>query len=100
MGRDNKGKAAVPRGKRRKKADCSGKALQKAILQAAAAAGAEFGEDGLVSYLQRQALAAPSPFLTLLGKALAENEDASAAPVRVIELVPAGAEQKIEEKEN
>ncbi|KAA6204573.1 MAG: hypothetical protein DU429_05105 [Candidatus Tokpelaia sp.] len=65
------------------------KKLHKAILQAAEAAGKEFGEAGLVSYLQAQAVATPSPFLTLLGKVLTEAEDKTVPPVRRIELVAA-----------
>jgi len=75
------------------------KKLHKAILQAAEAAGKEFGEAGLVSYLQAQAVATPSPFLTLLGKVLTEAEDKTAPPVRRIELV-AAAGAAGQEKEN
>jgi len=87
MTQKNSGKAAAgkkPIRPRRKK-------LHKAILQAAEAAGREFGEAGLVSYLQAQAVATPSPFLSLLGKVLTEAEDKSLPPVRRIELVAAVA---------
>lgn len=66
------------------------KNLRKAILDAAAAAGKDFGDEGIVSYLQAQALSAPGAFLTLLGKILAEAEEQASPPVRRIELV-AGA---------
>jgi hypothetical protein len=42
--------------------------LKDAILLAAQNAGG--GEDGLVAYLQAQAIANPGPFLALLGKVL------------------------------
>ena len=44
--------------------------LKKAILKAAIKAGNQLGEDGLVSYLEAQALKNASSFLTLLGKVL------------------------------
>lgn len=62
--------------------------LPQAILQAAAAAGDAFGDAGLVSYLREQALSAPSPFLTLLGKVLTAAAEKTPPPVRRIELVP------------
>ena len=42
-------------------------ALKEAILEAAEKAG---GEDGIVGYLEAQALANPSAFMSLLGKVL------------------------------
>ena len=42
--------------------------LKEAILKAAIKAGNQLGEDGLVSYLEAQALKNASSFLTLLGK--------------------------------
>ena len=44
--------------------------LKEAILKAAIKAGNQLGEDGLVSYLEAQALRNASSFLTLLGKVL------------------------------
>ena len=44
--------------------------LKEAILKAAIKAGNQLGEDGLVSYLEAQALKNASSFLTLLGKVL------------------------------
>lgn|GEM_PF-1199088 len=87
MTQKNSGKAAAAKKAARPKR----KKLHKAILQAAEAAGKEFGEAGLVSYLQAQAVATPSPFLSLLGKVLTEAEDKSLPPVRRIELVAAVA---------
>lgn len=46
------------------------KLLKDAILKAAEQAGNQLGEDGLVSYLEAQALKNASSFLTLLGKVL------------------------------
>ena len=44
--------------------------LKEAILKAAIKAGNQLGEDGLISYLEAQALKNASSFLTLLGKVL------------------------------
>jgi len=44
--------------------------LKDAILKAAAQAGDDFGQEGLVSYLQAQAKLNPGPFMSLLGKVL------------------------------
>ena len=63
------------------------KALSKAVLAAAERAGEQFGEDGLVSYLEAQALATPSPFLTLLAKAIYETEENEQKAVHKIEIV-------------
>jgi len=82
----------------RKQPELKRRDLQKAILAAAAAAGEECGPGGLVAYLQRQALATPSPFLTLLGKALAEEEELAAPELRLIELVPAALPPRTEEE--
>lgn len=44
--------------------------LKDAILKAAEQAGNKVGDDGLVSYLELQAIENPGPFMTLLGKVL------------------------------
>jgi hypothetical protein len=44
--------------------------LKDAILKAAEQAGNKVGNDGLVSYLEVQAIENPGPFLSLLGKVL------------------------------
>lgn len=44
--------------------------LKDSILKAAELAGKDFGEDGLVSYLEAQAKLNPGPFMALLGKVL------------------------------
>ena len=44
--------------------------LKDAILMAGNNAGAKFGNDGLVSYLEEQAIKNPKAFMTLLGKIL------------------------------
>lgn len=46
------------------------KLLKDAILKAAENAGNKVGGDGLVSYLEAQAIENPAPFLALLGKVL------------------------------
>lgn len=53
-----------------KRPDKATKLLKDAILKAAEQAGNQLGEDGLVSYLEAQALKNASSFLTLLGKVL------------------------------
>ena len=53
-----------------KRPDKATKLLKDAILKAAIKAGNQLGEDGLVSYLEAQALKNASSFLTLLGKVL------------------------------
>jgi len=71
-------------GRRRKKEQV---VLDAAILKAAQEAGKKYGDEGLVSYLEAQAHAAPSPFLTLLGKILAREDEQKAPPITRIELV-------------
>jgi len=44
--------------------------LKDAILKAAERAGNKVGNDGLVSYLEVQAIENPGPFMSLLGKVL------------------------------
>lgn len=44
--------------------------LKDAILKAAEQAGNRVGGDGLVSYLEAQAIENPGPFMSLLGKVL------------------------------
>ena len=64
--------------------------LKEAILKAAIKAGNQLGEDGLVSYLEAQALKNASSFLTLLGKVLPaelNSEGQELKTVTKIELV-------------
>jgi hypothetical protein len=44
--------------------------LKDAILKAAEQAGNKVGDDGMVSYLEVQAIENPGPFMALLGKVL------------------------------
>lgn len=44
--------------------------LKDAIIKAAENAGNKIGSDGLVSYLEHQAIENPGPFMTLLGKVI------------------------------
>ncbi|WP_455476316.1 hypothetical protein [Bartonella sp. B17] len=46
------------------------KRFNEALLTAAKQAGSQYGEDGLVSYLQYHALNNPVPFFSLLAKVL------------------------------
>ena len=60
--------------------------LKEVILLAGENAGNEIGDNGLVSYLQEQAIQHPTAFMTLLGKVLpmqvaAEAEPAFSPPV-------------------
>jgi len=61
--------------------------IRQAVLDAAEAAGKQFGEQGLVSYLQAQAIVAPAAFMGLLGKIFADQTDVSEAPITRIEIV-------------
>lgn len=66
------------------------KLLKDAILKAAEQAGNKIGKDGLVSYLEAQALENPGPFLSLLGKVLpmqVTGEDGGAIRIERIENV-------------
>lgn len=44
--------------------------LKDAILQAAENAGNKMGDNGMVTYLEAQAVDNPGPFMSLLGKVL------------------------------
>lgn len=84
-----------------KRPDKATKLLKDAILKAAEQAGNQLGEDGLVSYLEAQALKNASSFLTLLGKVLpAElaNNGQEIKTVTKIELV--AMKDPLEEKAN
>ena len=61
--------------------------LSKAVLEAAEAAGKQFGEKGLVSYLEAQAIATPSPFMSLLTKAICEPEVSQEGKITHIEII-------------
>lgn len=85
------GDANTPKAKAAgKRPDKATKLLKDAILKAAIKAGNQLGEDGLVSYLEAQALKNASSFLTLLGKVLPEelnNNGQQIKTVTKIELV-------------
>ncbi|WP_039761173.1 hypothetical protein [Bartonella queenslandensis] len=44
--------------------------LKEAIIKAAERAGKKYGNDGLISYLEKQAVRCPTAYLALLGKVL------------------------------
>ncbi len=44
--------------------------LKEAVIKAAERAGERYGDDGLISYLEKQALKCPAAYLSLLGKIL------------------------------
>ncbi|WP_175869463.1 hypothetical protein [Bartonella gabonensis] len=44
--------------------------LKEAIIKAAELAGNKYGKEGLISYLEKQALKCPAAYLALLGKVL------------------------------
>ena len=58
--------------------------LKEAILKAAIKAGNQLGEDGLVSYLEAQALKNASSFLTLLGKVLPAELNADGQELKTV----------------
>lgn len=58
--------------------------LKDAILQAATLAG---GKDGLVGYLQARALDTPGPFLSLVGKVLPMQVDASVDGKIIVQII-------------
>ncbi len=61
--------------------------LKDAILKAAENAGNKLGSDGMISYLETQALENPGPFMGLLGKVLpmqiAGLDDANGKPTAI-----------------
>ncbi|WP_175869566.1 hypothetical protein [Bartonella gabonensis] len=44
--------------------------LKEAIIKAAELAGNKYGKEGLISYLEKQAIKCPAAYLALLGKVL------------------------------
>ncbi|WP_455466918.1 hypothetical protein [Bartonella sp. B39] len=44
--------------------------LKEAVIKAAERAGNKYGNEGLISYLEKQALKCPAAYLSLLGKVL------------------------------
>lgn len=91
------------RGMRRRTNMLDREKLCKAVLCAAEAAGEQFGDKGLVSYLEAQAIATPSPFLTLLGKVLADDKIQENAKITHIEIIAPqlkqAAQQAIEQEQ-
>ncbi|WP_336276971.1 hypothetical protein [Bartonella sp. CB178] len=70
----------------------STKRFNEALLTAAEQAGSQYGDDGLVSYLQYHALNNPVPFFSLLAKVLPLQVTAEAGgnvkTISRIEIVP------------
>lgn len=68
--------------------------LKDAILRAAEKAGNKIGSEGMVSYLEAQAVENPGPFMSLLGKVLpmqvAMDPDNPMKVIHRIELVAPG----------
>lgn len=65
--------------------------LKDAILKAAENAGNRVGDNGLISYLEQQAVENPGPFMALLGKVLpmqVTGEDGNAISIQVVTGVP------------
>lgn len=74
--------------------------LKDAILQAAENAGNKIGNDGLVSYLEQQALEHPGPFMALLGKVLPLQIGADASiplfsEIRLVAVAPKNVEDAV-----
>ncbi|EJF87332.1 MULTISPECIES: hypothetical protein [Bartonella] len=44
--------------------------LKESVIEAAERAGSKYGKEGLISYLEKQALKCPAAYLGLLGKVL------------------------------
>jgi len=61
--------------------------LKDAILQAASKAG---GDDGLVGYLEDQAMKNPGPFMALLGKVLPMQVTGEDGDAIKIQMLPVG----------
>ncbi len=61
--------------------------LKDAILRAAENAGNKLGADGMISYLETQAIENPGPFMGLLGKVLPMQitgiDDANGKPTAI-----------------
>lgn len=66
--------------------------LSQAVLEAAERAGKQFGDKGLVSYLEAQAIATPSPFMSLLTKAICKDAEDEYHSVTHIEIIAAKSE--------
>ncbi|WP_455476585.1 hypothetical protein [Bartonella sp. B41] len=66
--------------------------LKEAVIKAAERAGKKYGDDGLISYLEKQALKCPAAYLSLFGKILplqVTGEDGDAIKmVGRVEIVP------------
>ncbi|EJF90938.1 hypothetical protein [Bartonella melophagi] len=67
--------------------------LKEAVIKAAEQAGSKYGTEGLISYLERQALKCPAAYLALLGKILplqvtGENNEAIKMITRVEIVAP------------
>ncbi|WP_019219071.1 hypothetical protein [Bartonella florencae] len=75
--------------------------LKEAIIKAAELAGNEYGNEGLVSYLKKQAVKCPAAYLALLGKVLplqvtGEDGDAIKAITRIEIVAPDFEENALE----
>ncbi len=69
--------------------------LKDAILKAAENAGNKIGSEGLVSYLEDQAVQNPGPFMSLLGKVLpmqVTGENGGPIGIKIISGVPRAGE--------
>ncbi|WP_208541803.1 hypothetical protein [Bartonella capreoli] len=67
--------------------------LKEAVIKAAEQAGNKYGNEGLISYLERQAVKCPAAYLAFLGKILplqvtGENDEAIKMITRVEIVAP------------
>ncbi|EJF84683.1 hypothetical protein MCU_00261 [Bartonella elizabethae Re6043vi] len=75
--------------------------LKEAIIKAAELAGNKYGKEGLISYLEKQAVKCPAAYLALLGKVLplqvtGEDGDAIKAITRIEIVAPDFEENALE----
>ncbi len=76
------------------------KRFNEALLTAAEQAGSQYGEEGLVSYLQYHALNNPVPFFSLLAKVLPlqVTGEGNVKTISRIEIVPVKSKETQSEK--
>ncbi|WP_142416128.1 hypothetical protein [Bartonella massiliensis] len=90
----------LPRkGRKKESVNKTTKRFNEALLTAAEQAGSQYGEDGLVSYLQYHALNNPVPFFSLLAKVLPlqVTGESDIKTISRIEIVPVKSKKPIDD---